>query len=181
MAKLVKVKGTTGNDVIIGGAGSEFINGKAGDDEVRGENGDDRVFGGPGDDTVGGGFGDDFVFGGAGNDTVNGGMGQDFLKGGGGEDRLTGNDGDVLFGQGGADVFRIDAYGSNNVIRDFHENQGDLIDIPAGYSLADATIVDNGSPNKGVTISFHLPGEEDVIVTILHIHSASDVSADWFI
>ncbi|WP_297058110.1 calcium-binding protein, partial [Thermosulfurimonas sp.] len=59
-AKGLVVRGTEGDDYLVGGKGKDFI---------YGEGGNDWIYGGEGDDTIVGGPGDDYLQGGAGNDT----------------------------------------------------------------------------------------------------------------
>jgi hypothetical protein len=54
------ITGTTGNDLILGGAGSDTINGLGGND---------CILGGGGDDTIDGGDGNDICIGKSGNNT----------------------------------------------------------------------------------------------------------------
>ncbi len=51
--------GTTGNDILNGGAGNDSLTGGAGNDSLRGGAGDDSLSGGSGDDTLQGGSGSD--------------------------------------------------------------------------------------------------------------------------
>lgn len=108
--------GYGGNDIIIGGGGGDFIQGGDGDDWIRGSNGRDRIEGGPGDDllegdgrddSIDGGPGNDVIRGGNGDDELIGGLGADVLEGGSGKDRLEGESGgDRLRGGPHADVLR---------------------------------------------------------------------------
>lgn len=97
-----KATGTSGNDVMIGGAednrfvgrgGSDRLEGQDGADRLLGRNGKDHIQGNDGDDVVDGGGGDDEVHGGSGNDTVRGGAGDDLLTGGLGDDTILGGAG----------------------------------------------------------------------------------------
>jgi hypothetical protein len=80
------IRGTTGDDVIVGsgdndtingGNGKDIICGGEGNDTLNGDNGKDRLFGENGNDTLNGNNGDDVLDGGAGIDTCNGGNGPD--------------------------------------------------------------------------------------------------------
>lgn len=174
--------GTKAADNITGSPKSDVIVGKGGADTLNGVNGNDLILGGSGDDLLKGGAGHDFLFGMRGNDTINGGTSGDLLVGGSGNDRLTGGGGkDFMWGGSGADTFRIDATGFKNTILDFNFAAGDRIDIPAGYTLADAKIVDNGLKLFGVTLTFSKAGEAGPTVAILGVDKVADVSADWFI
>jgi hypothetical protein len=85
---LPTVRGTAGNDVIVGGLGRDVIMGLGGNDVVVDLLGNDVICGGTGNDTVLGGLGDDTVLGGYGDDTLSGDLGSDTLIGGPGTDRL---------------------------------------------------------------------------------------------
>ena len=108
-----KLKGTSGNDVIVGTAGKDKIEGGSGDDvicglgkddELEGGKGNDRLFGGDGADKLKGGDGNDLLDGGIGNDKLEGEKGDDTLLGGDGNDELKGGDGiDLLNGGIGND------------------------------------------------------------------------------
>lgn len=68
--QVVEVKGTPGNDVLIGTNDNE---------DMQGFRGDDVLFGGAGDDSLNGGIGNDRLEGGPGFDTYEGGPGIDTL------------------------------------------------------------------------------------------------------
>lgn len=68
--EVVEVKGTPGNDVLIGTNANE---------DMQGFRGDDVLFGGAGDDSLNGGIGNDRLEGGPGFDSYNGGPGTDTL------------------------------------------------------------------------------------------------------
>jgi Ca2+-binding RTX toxin-like protein len=100
---MARIKGTSGNDTLLGLASDDLIRGFGGDDVLAGREGDDRVngaagndsiFGGLGNDTLIGGRGDDWLDGRDGNDILWGGLGNDQLSGGFGSDVLNGGDGD---------------------------------------------------------------------------------------
>jgi len=131
------LKGTNGDDIILGTDGKDKVNGLGGNDTICTYKGNDIVYGWKGDDTVYTGIGHDRVFGSDGadkiytgsnddriygqndNDTLDGGAGNDRIYGSNGEDTIIGGDGhDRLYGQhdddlieGGAGNDRI--YGSN--------------------------------------------------------------------
>ncbi len=108
------VRGTAGNDILIGGTGDDTLEGLDGNDFLLASDGNDLNNGGRGRDTIRGGLGDDTIFGNfgrdlllgeAGNDnilgneaadTLEGGSGDDTLRGGGNLDLLDGGDGDDL-------------------------------------------------------------------------------------
>ena len=107
--------GTDGADVLRGSAGDDVLCGLAGDDELRGDNGHDTLYGGPGDDTLLAGAGDDRAYGGPGNDFVRGAGGDDQAWGEAGNDRLLGNGGaDALSGGDGDD--RLEGGGGNDTL-----------------------------------------------------------------
>jgi hypothetical protein len=58
------VRGTAGNDTLIGTPRPDLISGLAGDDELYGGHGEDRLDGGAGKDHIWGGGGDDVILGG---------------------------------------------------------------------------------------------------------------------
>ncbi|GHF70019.1 calcium-binding protein [Seohaeicola zhoushanensis] len=100
---------------------------------LNGTSGADTIVGKAGTDTVNAGAGADAVHGGADADTLYGGDGDDLLHGGTGDDALYGEDGlDTLLGGSGADTFALEAASAFNdvdVISDFSEGDGDIIDI----------------------------------------------------
>ena len=85
----------TTNDVHPGGPWGGGLRGTAGDDELVGENGEDEVYGLGGEDTVQGGPCDDEIHGGPGSDQVvgDGGLTEDVVDGMLGKDILYGGDG----------------------------------------------------------------------------------------
>ena len=87
------ITGTSGNDILVGGAEADIIFGGEGDDELSGNGGYDHLAGGPGNDTLNGGDLHDTLNGDAGNDTLNGGEGNDRLDGGVGADIMRGGPG----------------------------------------------------------------------------------------
>lgn len=99
------VYGRESDDLILGGAGDDLLIGGDGRDVIHGGAGNDRLFGGDGDDVLLGEAGDDILFGEGGRDSLLGGDGNDVLSGGDGDDRLFGEAGnDVLSGDAGKDV-----------------------------------------------------------------------------
>ncbi len=111
MSKYKKyIRGTNGNDQLVGDDGNNTLSGRRGDDQLQGLAGDDLLLGGKGDDALDGGTGNDLVFGGTGNDSLLGGEGNDILIGDSllpfyhGDDSLDGGAGnDRVFGKGGND------------------------------------------------------------------------------
>ena len=107
------IKGTNGDDTLIGTNESDVINGKAGNDLLLGEDGDDILNGGAGDDDLegdepfGNTGGDDVLNGGPGNDDLRGWLGDDLIHGGSGDDFLLGGEGhDQMLGGPGSDILR---------------------------------------------------------------------------
>ena len=103
----VELKGTRGNDVIVGLRGIDYIDAGGGDDLICAGGGDDYIKGGPGDDKVKGQGSIDDIWGGGGHDRIWGGRGPaELLFGERGNDRLFGGPGteDYLFGGPGDDV-----------------------------------------------------------------------------
>ena len=99
-----QIRGTEGDDLLIGTMCGDEIIGLAGNDNIDGRGGDDFILGGDGDDNIVGGDGNDTIFGGDGRDHIVGGLGDDLLWGGAGDDRLHGGAGDdTLFGEEGDD------------------------------------------------------------------------------
>jgi Ca2+-binding RTX toxin-like protein len=102
-----ELKGTPGNDVIVGLSGYDYIDARGGDDLICAGGGDDWIEAGSGDDKVMGQGGIDEIRGGGGHDRIWGGRGPaEVLVGGGGNDRLFGGAGteDLLIGGPGDDV-----------------------------------------------------------------------------
>jgi Ca2+-binding RTX toxin-like protein len=103
--KKVTIKGTAGNDHIVGKKASDVIYGGGGNDVITGgANGNDTICGGPGDDVIHGGRGFDALLGEGGHDKLEGETGSDMLDGGAGDDTLGGSKGgDNLHGGSGDD------------------------------------------------------------------------------
>lgn len=128
-------------NVIIGGAGNDTITAMSGDDTLFGDAGDDVLFGNQGNDILHGGIGTDTLYGGQGNDTLFGDDGNDTLVGGVGDDVLVGGLGtNDLTGGTGADRFVMSAAG-RDTIRDFHQGEGDRIDLRALGFTNDSQVV----------------------------------------
>jgi hypothetical protein len=115
------IRGTNGNDRLVGTRRKDFICGLAGNDRIRGRGGHDVIRGGRGRDRLHGGKGNDRLYGNAGRDLVRGQSGRDRLVGARGRDSLhgdRGNDsissrdglgGDRVFGGKGRDRANVDA------------------------------------------------------------------------
>jgi len=84
------IRGSSGDEELVGGAGNDFVDGGGGNDVLRGDEGDDAVAGGAGNDLVLGGAGNDTLDGEAGDDNVRGEDGSDVVSGGAGADTLSG-------------------------------------------------------------------------------------------
>jgi Ca2+-binding RTX toxin-like protein len=104
--KKVTIKGTAGDDKIVGKKASDVIWGGGGDDTITGgPNGNDPICGGPGNDSIIGGRGYDSLHGEGGDDDLEGDTGSDSVDGGEGNDVVSGSKGaDGLHGGGGDDV-----------------------------------------------------------------------------
>jgi VCBS repeat-containing protein len=75
-----EIRGTTGNDTIIGSPLDDLIRALGGSDYVDGRGGHDEIFGGLGNDTMFGDVGDDWLIGLEGDDVSNGGPGADQFR-----------------------------------------------------------------------------------------------------
>ncbi|WP_068115144.1 PD40 domain-containing protein [Tropicimonas marinistellae] len=109
----IKIRGTGGEDTIIGGGraeeiiaslGNDFVDAGGGDDYVRGGEGDDILLGGDGDDRLFGGLGRDVLKGQRGHDVLDGGADPDVLIGGAGRDTLIGDEGNDILAGGDYDL-----------------------------------------------------------------------------
>ena len=105
------MRGTGGDDRIMGTDDANEIHGLGGRDTIFGVIGDDVIYGGTGNDNLFGGFGDDIIYGGDGNDVIMGNDGDDWLMGGAGNDELEGGNGnDWLDGGTGTDLANFEHY-----------------------------------------------------------------------
>lgn len=148
-------------DEIHGGDGNDIIVAGVGDDLVYGDAGADDLYGNADNDTLYGGLGNDRLYGEAGNDTLNGGDGSDSIYGGSGNDIITGGNGrDYLNGEGGADTFYLDLDNVDRV-RDFDQNEGDVINIADLLTGYDAV---NDDVNDFVDIVIRSPSRTDIRV-----------------
>jgi hypothetical protein len=144
------LRGTTGDDVIVGSAGSDRIKGLAGRDAICAGGGQDDIAAGDGDDVVDGGTGNDTIKGQNGNDTIDGGEGDDRIVGGGGADRIEGGAGvNRIKGGGGADVCANGATAASCVAA------GTTLTIT--NDLPASTVCSNGN-----TLSVFAPGQQVV-------------------
>ena len=78
--------GNEADNALRGTQGDNRLLGRGGQDNIQGFAGDDLLYGNTGNDQISGGFDDDQLFGGSGNDTLQGNMGVDRLTGGVGAD-----------------------------------------------------------------------------------------------
>ena len=110
------IRGTSGDDVIVGTAGDDIIDAGSGNDTVCGEGGNDVIRTGDGNDQMWGeAFRDDILIGVAGNDVLDAGPGDDLLvdpvgfgqvlRAGDGADRIIGFG--TLDGGAGDDNIRV--------------------------------------------------------------------------
>lgn len=95
MAITNTVRGTPGDDLLVGTAGSDFIYGLGGNDTITAGDGNDCIYAGSGDDTVDAGKGMDRLFAESGNDTVTGATGLDKVVAGLGDDHIRISAGDA--------------------------------------------------------------------------------------
>jgi hypothetical protein len=91
------IKGTPGDDVIVGDGHQNLILAGKGDDLVCGRGNDDLVAGQAGEDALFGQGGHDVMLGNRGEDRLSGGAGKERLNGGDGFDRCDGGEGQVAF------------------------------------------------------------------------------------
>jgi acid phosphatase type 7 len=114
------IRGTDGDDRLVGTRRRDVICGLAGNDTIFGLGANDVLRGGAGNDVIRGGRGRDRLYGNKGNDRLYGQSGSDRLVGGVGRDRLYGNRGndsfsardhrrrERVFGGRGRDTAKID-------------------------------------------------------------------------
>ncbi len=124
----------------------EYIHASQGNDSVTGTSAANQLYGNGGNDTLDGAFGNDVLAGGDGNDTLIGLKGSDTLDGGAGDDVLDPGDWiDTITGGTGADRFvfgnsySASGAGNRDVITDFSQSEGDVIDF-SGYAPGAAFI-----------------------------------------
>ena len=129
--KGIHKKGSSGDDILIGGARNDHLDGRKGNDQLFGGDGNDRLKGGKGNDLLDGGAGNDKLSGDKGNDTLLGGTGNDLLKGDKGDDVLN----------GGAGNDRVDGGKGNDLaIYSMAENLG-----PSLQNIGTRDFYDGGS------------------------------------
>jgi Ca2+-binding RTX toxin-like protein len=113
---LATVRGTDGDDVLVGTADADVIAAGAGNDLIRARGGDDIICAGTGNDDVRAGAGDDTVYGEGGDDTLDGAGGADTIDGGAGADTVAaGEDDDTVYGRRGDDT--VDAGSGADTVR----------------------------------------------------------------
>lgn len=168
----LKVKGSNGNDVLIGSAQNQKILGLAGNDQIKAGNGDDIAYGGKGDDVL---------FGQRGNDTISGSKGSDTLIGVAVEDAKPGiGEQDVLAGGSESDLYVLgdesrayyddgNANSSGEIdfafIKDFKQNQGDKIQL---HGEADDYRLGNSSQgdSNDVGIFLKTSGQDELVAVV---------------
>lgn len=77
--KAMDIKGSNGDDSIVGGPKGDKIDGKGGTNTLFGLDGDDTLFGGDANDFLYGGFDDDFLDGRGGQNVLHGDLGRDYF------------------------------------------------------------------------------------------------------
>ncbi len=154
-----ELRGTAGDNKIVGRAGADLIDGRGGNNELFGDDGADMIFGGADNDTIFGGKGgdtidagdgmnlisgdddDDMITAGSGPDEIHGGKGADTVHAGAGVNLVFGEDGnDVLTSLGGDDTLN----GGNN---DDQLNAGDGTNVLNGDAGNDLLISGSGVDN----------------------------------
>jgi Ca2+-binding RTX toxin-like protein len=155
----VNLTGTSGNDLLHGGALGDTLSGGLGNDTLDGDMGDDIIDGGPGDDHLDGGTtfrpvfgryreGNDTLSGGEGNDTLLSWMGSDVLDGGPGNDELIIGDAHHFAREG--DSVRADGGDGNDLITvDLYDTRDMQVQLTGGAgsdTFKIANRVDNSAP-----------------------------------
>lgn len=170
------INGRGGHDKLYGQDGNDMLLGAAGRDALKGGDGDDVLNGGAGADGLGGGAGNDRLIGGNGADVLGGGLGNDTLQGGNGDDILKGGHGaDRLTGNGGEDVFRFfNGDSGRDTVVDYN-TEDDIISIALnGLSEDDVTVSSNGT-NTLISIG------DDTEVLLRNVDlTAQDITFDFF-
>jgi Ca2+-binding RTX toxin-like protein len=177
------VRGGDGGDSIVGGADFNNINGNKGDDTIVGHSATgDWLLGGQGDDQidasastghniVNGNLGSDTLIGGNYGDTLRGGQGDDLIHGGSGNDLLFGDLGaNTMTGGAGADTFHGASGVAHDVITDFHQAEGDHVQIAAGLTYTISQL--NGDVEIDVS---------NGAVIVLKNTQLSSLSAGWLV
>ena len=136
-SKSVVVKGTQGDDVIVGFAGIDRISAFGGDDLICPGGGDDFIRAGAGDDKVKGGGGMDTIYAADGKDRIWGQGNSDSLSGGRGNDRLFGGAqlADSLLGGPGNDL--LDGGAGNDTAEFWESTAGVKANITKGTAVGE--------------------------------------------
>jgi RTX calcium-binding nonapeptide repeat (4 copies) len=170
----VWIKGSRGNDRLVGNIRANQMAGNRGLDVIRGMGGNDLLAGGADDDYLSGSGGNDTLLGNTGNDTLLGGGGRDILDGGSGRDLLTGGS--------GADQFVLAANGTSandaDRITDFTEGQ-DLLRLKGSLTFADLAIVAGTGADAGNTIITNKATGEYLVV--LQGVDATQITSEDFV
>jgi hypothetical protein len=185
------LRGTDGDEKLVGSAKQERINGFDGDDEINGKKGDDLIWGGMDNDTVYGGQGKDMLYGGWDDDWLNGNQGDDRIFGGNGDDQIWGSQGDDLLRGGlgsdtltgdvasgkyqGQDTFVLAADEGMDTITDFQVDL-DLIVLEGGLSLGQLSIVQNGTDT-----AINLLSDQTKLAILLGVDATTLLAADVFV
>lgn len=138
----------TGDDRLYGTSGSNTLNSYGGSDRLYGRGGSDKLDGGSGADSLYGGGGADRLFGGS---------GADFLNGGSGEET------DLLYGEGGSDVFHFDLGEGYDIIKDFADDT-DTLEFDDFDYLSDAASALAYASESGGDVLFDFGADGRVLV-----------------
>lgn len=148
------INGTSGDDILAGGAGN---------DDIEGGRGNDLISGGGGHDEIDGGRGRDTLRGGAGNDDLDGDSGRDRLSGGRGNDTLDGGRGnDLLSGGLGSDVFVFDRGDGHDTITDFTNGQ-DRIELD-DFAFWQIQSVIDGARQEGDDVVLSISADTSITI-----------------
>jgi Ca2+-binding RTX toxin-like protein len=119
------LRGTAGNDVIVGTNGNDTIGAKAGNDTICALQGDDFIYGDAGNDYVLSGNGRNVVIGNAGDDTLAAGNGRNVMLGNAGNDSLkVGNGNNVVDGGAGTNTCTVG--NGNNIVLNCQQGSNTL-------------------------------------------------------
>lgn len=149
------LRGTDGNDVIVGSSNNDRIFGLGGDDILCGLNAQDLLRGGEGNDILFGGDGDDRLFGEEGDDMLYGEQTQDRLFGGEGTDYLN----------GGENPDRCNAGPLGDSFTDSFENCERVSPANLVQVARQATRADNGLSFSILLAALNRTGLSDTIAT----------------
>lgn len=145
------IKGGPGPELLRGTSGDDVIVGRGGADSIRGFGGRDRLAGRRGDDRLHGGGGRDRLLGGRGADVLKGGPGLDALIGGSGPDTLlAGPGGAVLRGGRGYDSFNGSAgvqkgAGNGDDVIWARDGREDFVSCGGGHDVAYVDLAEEGA------------------------------------